>query len=145
VSGVLVSVQTCLGDRGPLRPLSEARLEPGGIPGDRHFAPGSARELLLIEQETLDQLGLVVGQVRENLTVRGIPIMGLTPGTLLRIGDAEVEITKECLPCEVMEAIRPGLRRELEGRRGMLAKVRREGTVRPGDGVAVRAPAGEPT
>jgi MOSC domain-containing protein YiiM len=141
VTGVIVSIQTCLGERAPLRPLDETRLESGGIPGDRHFAPGSARELLLIESETLAQLGLLPGQVRENLTISGLSLMGLAPGTRLRAGDAELEITKECLPCEVMEAIRRGLRAELEGRRGMLARVRIDGVVRRGDAVAVVLPA----
>jgi MOSC domain-containing protein YiiM len=141
VTGVVVSIQTCLGDHAPLRPLDEVRLEPGGIPGDRHFSPGSARELLLIERETLDRLGLEPGRVRENLTVAGIVLMGLAPGTRVLLGDAEVEITKECLPCEVMEAIRPGLRSELDGRRGMLARVVRAGAVRRGDVAAVVEPA----
>jgi MOSC domain-containing protein YiiM len=137
VAGVVVSIQTCVGDHAPLRPMDEVRLEPGGIPGDRHFAPGSARELLLIERETLERLGLEPGQVRENLTVEGLSLMGLPAGTRILLGGAEVEVTKECLPCEVMEAIRPGLRAELEGRRGMLARVVRSGTVRRGDPAAV--------
>ncbi len=36
-------------------------------------------------------------------------------------------------PCERMEAIRPGLRQELKGRRGMLARIVEGGTVRVGD------------
>ena len=53
MTGSIVSLQTCPGLREPMRPLVEAKLLRGGIPGDRHFAPESARQLLLIEAETL--------------------------------------------------------------------------------------------
>jgi MOSC domain-containing protein YiiM len=137
VSGVVVSIQTCAGDDGPMRPLAEVSLEPGGIPGDRHFAPGSARELLLIESETLEQLGLPPGVVRENLTVTGLTLMDLPSGARLRVGGAQVRITKPCEPCSNMEAIRTGLQAELVGRRGMLATVVVPGLVRRGDPVRV--------
>jgi MOSC domain-containing protein YiiM len=45
------------------------------------------------------------------------------------------EVTMVCDPCERMDAIRPGLRAELEGRRGMLAKVIEQGDVAVGDAV----------
>jgi MOSC domain-containing protein YiiM len=38
-----------------------------------------------------------------------------------------------CDPCELMEEIRPGLQAELEGKRGMLAKVLTTGRVSQGD------------
>jgi MOSC domain-containing protein YiiM len=40
-----------------------------------------------------------------------------------------------CDPCHLMEEIRPGLQAELEGRRGMLARVVRTGSVALGDPV----------
>jgi MOSC domain-containing protein YiiM len=38
-----------------------------------------------------------------------------------------------CDPCELMEEIRPGLEDELEGKRGMLARVLTTGDVAVGD------------
>jgi MOSC domain-containing protein YiiM len=38
-----------------------------------------------------------------------------------------------CDPCELMEEIRPGLQAELEGRRGMLARVLKTGALSVGD------------
>jgi MOSC domain-containing protein YiiM len=38
-----------------------------------------------------------------------------------------------CDPCHLMEEIRPGLQAELEGRRGMLARVVQTGSVAVGD------------
>jgi MOSC domain-containing protein YiiM len=118
-------------------PLDRVQLVRGGIQGDRHFSPGSLRELLLIEEETLVEFGLAPGTVRENLTVRGLPLMELPGGTRLLVGEAELELTKICEPCSFIESLRPGLQAELEGRRGMLARVLVAGTVKPGDAVAV--------
>lgn len=38
-----------------------------------------------------------------------------------------------CTPCNQMERIRPGLRKELWGRRGMLCRALEGGIIRPGD------------
>jgi MOSC domain-containing protein YiiM len=124
-----------------MEPVLDSMLAEGGLPGDAHFSPQSIRQLLLLDAETLEDLDLSPGDVRENLTVRGVGVMGLAPGTTLAVGQAEVEITKECAPCRVMDGVRPGLMRELSGRRGMYAKVVRPGRVRPGDPVRIAEPA----
>ncbi len=120
-----------------MRVLDQADLVEGGIPGDEHFAPESIRQVLLIENETLRELGLEPGMVKENVTVEGIELMGLPAGTRLSLGHAVIEVTKECEPCERMEEIRDGLRAELVRRRGMLARVVTPGAVRTGDPVRV--------
>ena len=56
-------------------------------------------------------------------------------GQQVRVGGALFEITMVCDPCERMDAIRPGLQAELEGRRGMLARVLEDGRVAAGDTV----------
>jgi MOSC domain-containing protein YiiM len=124
-----------------MRPLEESELLDGGIPGDAHFPPGSFSQMLLIEAEALAARGLEPGAVKENLTLEGIALMGLPSGTRLQVGDAEVEVTKECEPCSRMDEIRDGLRAELLGRRGMYARVTRPGAVRRGDPVRLVEPA----
>ena len=52
-------------------------------------------------------------------------------------GQVVLQITGPCAPCARMDEIRPGLREELEGRRGMLASVVRGGTIRAGDAIEV--------
>ena len=121
--------------------MPNAALEEGGLTGDAHFEPQSIRQLLVADAEALEALGLAPGDIRENLTVRGVGVMQLAPGTTLAIGGAEIEVTKECAPCRRMEDVRPGLMRELSGRRGMYARVLSPGTVRPGDAVRVLQPA----
>jgi len=120
-----------------MRPLLEAALEPGGIPGDKHFEPGSPGELLLIERETLDDLRLDPGAVKENFTIEGISLMSLAEGTRVAMGDAVVEITERAQPCSNMDDVRQGLREQLKGRRGMLARVVGAGHVGIGDPVSV--------
>jgi MOSC domain-containing protein YiiM len=137
MTGTVRSIQTCPGERMPMASLDRSELVDGGIPGDAHFAPGSLRQLLLIESETLSGLGVDPGTVKENLTLAGVSLMDLRPGTRLEVGEAEVEVTKECEPCSRMEEIREGLQTELIGRRGMYAKVTRPGLVRRGDPVRV--------
>jgi len=124
-----------------MRSLFSAMLVDGGIEQDDNFSPGSIRQLLLIEEETLQELGLHPGQVKENLTVSGLELRLLPSGTRLSVGAAEIEITKPCEPCSRMDEIRDGLKALLVGRRGMLAKVVRDGPVRVGDPVRVVQPA----
>jgi len=59
----------------------------------------------------------------------------LGTGQRLGIGEARLEVTMVCTPCSQMERIRPGLRKELWGRRGMLCRVLAGGIIRPGDSI----------
>jgi MOSC domain-containing protein YiiM len=75
--------------------------------------------------------------VKENFTVRGADVMNWPIGQRLQIGDAEFEVSMICDPCELMEEIRSGLQAELEGKRGMLAKVVTTGRVSQGDAITL--------
>ena len=108
-----------------------------GLEGDAHARAGSDRQVLLMDQETLKTLGLQPGALKENLTTAGFPLYDQPSGTRLRLGSALIELTKPCPPCGKTEAIRRGLREELAGRRGMLARVVEGGDIRVGDGVAL--------
>ena len=112
-----------------------------GIEGDRHATRGKARahrQVLLMAQETLAAFGLDPGQVRENITTRGLALQELQPGDRVALGsDAVLEITEDCEPCERMDELRQGLRTELDGKRGMLATVIESGAVHAGDPVRV--------
>lgn len=137
-SGFVVSLQICEAHRAPMQTLQAVKaLENLGLEGDRHALPDGSRQVLLIEEETLKRLGVPIGAVKENITTRGIALMNLAPGTRLQMRDVVFELTKPCTPCERMEEIRPGLRDELQGQRGMLARVLRGGEIRVGDAIAV--------
>ena len=75
------------------------------------------------------------GAVRENITVDGDDVQRWPVGQRVRAGEAEFEITMVCDPCHRMDELRDGLRAELDGKRGMLARVVEIGEVAVGDAV----------
>jgi MOSC domain-containing protein YiiM len=120
----------------PMEELSEVCAERDrGFEGCAHGRPGSKRQVLLVDRETLEATDLRPGIIRENVTTDGLNVNGLPIGQLLRIGEARLEVSAVCTPCDQMEAIRPGLRKELWGRRGMLCRVLNGGWIRRGDSI----------
>ena len=110
-------------------------IEGVGLDGCAHARPGTKRQVLFASREHLDAVGVEPGRIRENLTVDGADVHAWPVGQRLRAGGATFEITMVCDPCERMDAIRPGLRAEIDGRRGMLARVVETGEVAAGDEV----------
>ncbi len=106
-----------------------------GFDGCAHARPGTKRQVLFASLEHLEAVGVEPGRIRENMTVDGDDVHRWEIGQQVRVGEALFEITMVCDPCERMDAIRPGLRVELEGRRGMLARVLEDGRVAAGDAV----------
>src|SRR2546426_6745944 len=109
-----------------------------GIEGDKHAVATSDRQVLLADQEALDEVRVEPGTIKETLTVEGLHVMGLPVGTRVRLGDSAVlEITKVCEPCFRMDEIRMGLKGELVGRRGMVARVVNGGSIPVGGRVTL--------
>ena len=107
-----------------------------GMEGCAHARPGGKRQVLLVDRETLEAMELQPGILRENITTDGLNVNGLSVGQRLRIGKTvRLEVGLVCTPCDQMERIRPGLRKELWGRRGMLCRVLEGGVIRPGDAI----------
>jgi len=122
--------------RLPMEELTEvSALENSGLDGCAHARPGSPRQVLLVDSETLELMELPPGTIRENITTRGINVNGLAIGQRLKVGAAHLEVGMICTPCDQMEKIRPNLRRELRGRRGMLCRVIQGGLIRRGDSI----------
>ncbi|OLD68192.1 MAG: hypothetical protein AUI33_09840 [Ignavibacteria bacterium 13_1_40CM_2_61_4] len=134
-TGKILSIQLCPGHRKPMDRVGSAEaIENLGLKGDRHALPDSSRQILMIEQETLDEFGFSPGVVKENITTGGIVLMKLPYKERLLIGrDVILEITKPCSPCSRMEELRPGLQKAIAGRRGILARVIRGGVISVGD------------
>jgi MOSC domain-containing protein YiiM len=93
------------------------------------------RQVLLVSEKNLLDLGLKPGDVRENVVLQGVTVEQFEAGDRLVLGEAVLEITMDCQPCERMDEVRPGLRALIQGRRGMLAKVIVSGTIQVGDEV----------
>jgi MOSC domain-containing protein YiiM len=120
----------------PMEEAREARvLADFGLEGCAHAQPGGTRQILLVDRETLEAMDLQPGILRENITTDGLNVNSLPIGQQLRIGEALLEVTLVCTPCNQMERIRPGLRKELWGRRGMLCRVLEGGIIRSSDAI----------
>ena len=117
-----------------MEPLLAANiLENHGIEGCAHARPDGSRQVLIVDVETLNAMDLQPGVIRENITTEGLNVNGLSIGQRLRVGESLMEVTAVCTPCDQLEKVRQGLRRELYGRRGMLCRVIKGGTVIPSD------------
>jgi len=138
----VVALHVCPAHRAPMQPVTAAQaMADFGLEGDRHARAGSRRQVLLVEKETLDALGLAPGIVRENITTQGANLISLVPGRRLRLGrDVVLEVTGTCDPCRRLDEVRDGLSQEIADRRGLNARVVVGGSIRLGDAVVVLEP-----
>jgi MOSC domain-containing protein YiiM len=102
--------------------------------------------------EELAGRGLVVaaGEMGENALTQGVDLLGLSTGTIVRLGDTAVlELAGLRNPCGQLDDVRPGLMAavleraddgQLVPRAGVMAVVRVTGEVRPGDTITIERP-----
>jgi len=137
VSEVLHLFQ-CLAHGEPMHEFEEVfAVKSKGLQDCIHGRSGSARQVLLMDQETLEEFGIAPGRARENITTRGLILGSLALGQRLRIGEVLLEVTTPCTPCHLMDEIRQGLQEALRGRRGLLCKVIESGRIRCGDRIEI--------
>jgi MOSC domain-containing protein YiiM len=113
------------------------------------------RQVHLIHAELHDELkarGFAVspGQMGENVTTRGIDLLGLPTGARLRLGDtAVIEVTGLRNPCAQLDRIQPGLmaatlERDPNGnlvrKAGIMAIVLTGGEVQAADPIRIELP-----
>lgn len=142
-----------------------------GVEGDAHAgatvkhrsrvakdpAQPNLRQVHLIHGELHDELreaGFTIGpgEMGENVTTRGVDLLGLPVGARLHLGDsAVVEVTGLRNPCRQLDALQPGLMaavldKDEAGRvvrkLGIMSIVLQSGEVRPGDAIRVELPEG---
>ena len=140
-----------------------------GVEGDAHLgqtvkhrsrvardpSQPNLRQVHLIHAELQDELraagfAVAAGQLGENVTTRGVDLLGLPTGARLHLGDtAVVEVTGLRNPCAQLDRIQPGvmaatLGRDEHGRlirkAGVMGIVLAGGEVRPGDPIRVELP-----
>lgn len=113
------------------------------------------RQVHLIHAELHDELQAVgftvtAGEMGENITTRGVDLLGLPVGTRLVLGEtAVVEVTGLRNPCRQLDGLQPGLMaatlaRDADGnlirKAGVMGIVLFGGEVRPGDPIRVLLP-----
>lgn len=171
--GVVAAVSRSAGHTFSKQPTSSITLRAGlGVAGDAHAgrtvkhrsrvardpsAP-NLRQVHLIHAELHDELEALgydvpPGGMGENITTRGLDLLGLPEGTRLTLGpQAELEVTGLRNPCTQLDGFRSGLMRAVLDRdadgglvrkAGIMAIVLRGGEVRTGDPIEVRPPEGE--
>ena len=168
--GVVVAVCKDAAHRFSKQSTDVIRLVAGlGVEGDAHFGvtvqhlsriaqnpqQPNLRQVHLLHGELHDELtanGLAVahGAMGENITTRGIDLLALPRGALLRLGeDAVVEITGLRNPCAQLDRFQPGLMQAVLGRdadgalvrkAGVMAIVIAGGQVRGGHAIVVTLP-----
>lgn len=168
--GTVVAV--CRGDRhGPGKAIQTfIRLVAGlGVEGDVHAGvtvkhrsrvakdptQPNLRQVHLIHAELFDELAtggfnITAGAMGENITTRGVDLLGLPAGALLCLGvSAVIEVTGLRNPCHQLDEMQPGLMQACLGRgpngepvrkAGVMGIVLRGGDIRPGDGITVQLP-----
>jgi MOSC domain-containing protein YiiM len=140
------------GERGlPKHPVEEVRISAHGLEGDynvyrhdvAHDDPDMA--VLLMPLETLGELNregwpVRPGDIGENITSSEIDYGSFAPGHRYRVGEAELEVSKPCTPCDNLYLLPyvgaqrgPEFLKVMLDRRGWYLRVRVEGRVRRGD------------
>ena len=135
--GTIVNLHIARIKGTPSDPVEEATaISAKGLEGDRSCSERNVRQVLFMDQETLNKFGLKPGQVKENITTTGLDLSQIQPGQVFFVGDqVTMEAVGECEPCGKMDAIRPGLRTEINHRRGQLAVVINGGSIKVGDSI----------
>ncbi|GAA4985108.1 MOSC domain-containing protein [Kitasatospora paranensis] len=116
------------------------------------------RQVHLIHEELFDELAVkgfavAAGELGENISTRGIDLLGLPTGALLHLGaGAIIEVTGLRNPCAQIDSFCKGLLKEVFAidaetgeftfKSGIMGVIRQGGEVRPGDVIEVEAPAG---
>lgn len=113
------------------------------------------RQVHLIHAELHDELRAAgfdvwAGQMGENVTTRGVDLLGLPTGATLHLGEeASVTVTGLRNPCRQLDGFRAGLmeavldrdeRGDLVRKAGIMGVVVAGGAVRPGDRVRIELP-----
>jgi MOSC domain-containing protein YiiM len=174
MDGLVVSVSSDSGHNFSKPVTSLITLEAGrGVVGDAHFGERAQhrtivakdpsrpnmRQVHLIHSELFDELRaagfhLDPGDLGENILTRGVDLLDLPAGALLKIGaEAVVELTGLRNPCRQIERFKAGLQAALIFRdsagtlvrkAGVMAIVSASGAVRAGDAISIVRPEGEP-
>ena len=144
MSGRVIALHVRTEKHGAPAPVAEliGRVD-GGLEGDVH-AHRSSRAVLVVDHATLDLLGLAPGDLREEITIQGLPdVTNLPVDSELRVGGVTLRVNGPCEPCTHIGELlgvpdREAFRQSLLGRRGALCTVTAvSGPIRVGDPVEV--------
>lgn len=144
MSGRVISLQVRTEKHGAPSAVAEVMGSVGGgLEGDVH-ARRSSRAVLVVDRATLDALQLRPGDLREEITIEGVPdVTNLPVDSELRIGGVTLRVNGPCEPCTHIGELlgvpdREEFRQSLLGRRGAVCTVAAvSAPIRVGDPVEV--------
>lgn len=168
-AGRVVGVSSCTTHAFSKTPQPCIRLLAGlGVEGDVHAGrtvkhrsrvradptQPNLRQVHLIHAELLDALttagfNVSAGALGENVTTRGLYLLGLPTGTRLHLGRAVIEVTGLRNPCAQLDTFQPGLLaavldRDVVGnlfrKAGVMGIVLGGAEVKPGDEIGLELP-----
>jgi len=143
-SGEIVAVCT-----SPLKQTRKTNIDAGvvkenyGFIGDAHSSPETHRQISLLAQESIDkmrEIGLDVhpGDFAENLTTRGIELVSLPIGSIIKVGGSTIlEVTQIGKECHNRCAIYQQAGDCIMPREGIFARVTTGGKVKTGDKIRI--------
>lgn len=113
-----------------------------GLVGDHYRGRQGTRHATLIQAEHLPAIANYLGResvepelLRRNIVVSGINLLALKDA-MVRVGDAELQLTGLCHPCSLMERVLgEGGYNAVRGHGGVTARVVVGGEIRVGDAV----------
>ena len=157
--GSVLSIHIALAGCAPMVSVREIQAIAGkGVEGDRYYlktgtyskAPGTGREVTLIEIEAIEALGREYGididaaQARRNIVTRGVGLNHLIDREFAA-GEAVLRGTRLCEPCAHLEKLTvKGVMRGLIHRGGLRADIVRGGLIRVGDTISTGSEALSP-
>ena len=128
----------CMAHGKPVHEFEEVfAVENKGFKDCLHGQIGSLRQILMMEQETLEEFGIAPGRSKESITTYGIALGTELIGQRLRVGEAVLEVTEPGTTCHLLDEIREGLQADIEGRRGLFCRVVKSGRIRRGDRIEI--------
>ena len=117
----------------PMEPVGHATAITGeGLQNDVSRGR-TRRQVLIVDTQTIKEFGLSPGTLRENIILEGQGLSGAQRGTIIKLGDAKLEVTLDCAPCDYLDDIKTGLQDDIEGKRGTLCRVLDGGVITVGD------------
>jgi MOSC domain-containing protein YiiM len=142
---VLRSIHVAKARRLPMRSVDSAEVEGGkGIVGDRYH--GTRHRHVTVQSaaalaEAAERYG---AEVPAELTRRNLTLdegdVPTTPGSLIRVGDALLEVVRVAAPCKLLDdTIGRGAQEALRRRGGSVCRVLRGGDIAVGDEVDLDA------
>ena len=117
----------------PMEPVESANAITGeGLQNDVSRGR-TRRQVLIVDAHTINEFGLSPGTLRENIILEGQSLSGAQRGTVINLGNAKLEVTLDCAPCDYLDDIKAGLQDDIEGKRGTLSRVLDGGVITIGD------------